>query len=430
MVPVPHCFQDLIEWTDEQDAFESDFESTDEEGAQEDVDASAEKMILEEERKTRKVRVRSHFYVPTSHDFCWSQVARSQLEKVTAAAHARQKATFNPELVTTDAPKVKMKRRVSMGVVIDAETGAVVEGASNKRHSQRRHTMLNTSLTDLRIKDEMEKKVSIDLLCTRIEPTRYQSTVPRRMRTKIRPPTQDELIARALDMEEGNIKEHRNYLVLEEEKRKRARLVRTAVEGPLLRWISKSEEVTIKVEPRPIPMPPPPSQTPSHYAYSYSATAPLPAGYPQPPTYSPSNGTSHYRPSATATPSEPAGSSQMTFIHYPQLSGAPAPSSPWPPSTSSAPNQSYAPLPQQPPAPLERKETVTKNYVVHETDQEEGTLKPLWKETMAAMFGDHVKWEDLKVYTGRGRPLGAYFSLTNATTLTLGPRSCARHMRN
>ena len=47
-------FQCHLRCTDEQDAFESDFESTDEEGAQEDVDASAEKMIKEEERKIRK----------------------------------------------------------------------------------------------------------------------------------------------------------------------------------------------------------------------------------------------------------------------------------------------------------------------------------------------------------------------------------------
>lgn len=51
-----------------------------------------------------------------------------------------------------------------MGVVIDAETGTVVGGAGNKRHSQRRHTMLNTSLTDLRIKGEMEKKVNADII--------------------------------------------------------------------------------------------------------------------------------------------------------------------------------------------------------------------------------------------------------------------------
>ena len=74
-------------------------------------------------------------------------------------AHARQKATFHPELITNNAPKAKMKRRVSLGVVIDAETGTIVESGNTKRHSQRSHTMLNTSMTDLRIKDEMEKKV-------------------------------------------------------------------------------------------------------------------------------------------------------------------------------------------------------------------------------------------------------------------------------
>lgn len=40
---------------DEQDAFESDFESTDEEGAQEDVDAAAEKMVQDEEKQKKKV---------------------------------------------------------------------------------------------------------------------------------------------------------------------------------------------------------------------------------------------------------------------------------------------------------------------------------------------------------------------------------------
>lgn len=40
---------------DEQDAFGSDFESTDEEGAQEDVDATAEKMVRDQEAPSRKV---------------------------------------------------------------------------------------------------------------------------------------------------------------------------------------------------------------------------------------------------------------------------------------------------------------------------------------------------------------------------------------
>lgn len=90
------------------------------------------------------------------------QVAQSKLDKVTAAANARQKATFNPEEGedSTPTPVVqKVKRRVSIGVVVDAETGAIVE--SGKRHSQRRHTVLNTSISDLRLKDELEKKVRL-----------------------------------------------------------------------------------------------------------------------------------------------------------------------------------------------------------------------------------------------------------------------------
>ena len=53
---------------------------------------------------------------------------------------------------------------------------------------------------------------------------------------------------------------------------------------------------------------------------------------------------------------------------------------------------------------VEKDITVCKNYVVHELEQEEGAQRPLWKSTMSAMFGDHVNWEDLKVYTAKGRP--------------------------
>ncbi len=91
------------------------------------------------------------------------QAARSQLDKVTAAAHARNKATFNPQIAETSAPKTpavsKPKRRVSMGVVVDAETGEVME--SGKRHSLRRNTLMATSISEIRARDEQEKKVSL-----------------------------------------------------------------------------------------------------------------------------------------------------------------------------------------------------------------------------------------------------------------------------
>ena len=87
-------------------------------------------------------------------------MVRSQLEKVKAAAHARQRATFNPQIrtdVTKPSAPPKPKRRVSLGVVVDAETGLVMP--SGKRHSQRSYTVLSTSTSDARFRDELEKKV-------------------------------------------------------------------------------------------------------------------------------------------------------------------------------------------------------------------------------------------------------------------------------
>jgi hypothetical protein len=59
----------------------------------------------------------------------------------------------------------------------------------------------------------------------------------------------------------------------------------------------------------------------------------------------------------------------------------------------------------QPACPLNSRTEVSKNYIIHETSQDETATRPPWKDTMAAMFGDHVKWEDMKAYVSRGRPL-------------------------
>ncbi|CCM06488.1 uncharacterized protein FIBRA_08757 [Fibroporia radiculosa] len=324
---------------DEEDAFESDFESTDEEVAQEDIDAAAENLVRVEERTGRKA-------------------ARSKLDRVTALAHARHKATFHPqEYTSTQSGSAKLKRRVSLGLVVDAETGEVIEQA--KRQSRRMHTMLNTSATVNRMKDAEEKK----------------STLPKKVKTTIRAPTQDELITRALDMEEGNIKEHRNYLTLEEEKRKRARLVRTSIQGPLVRWISKAEEVTITLESHPTALshggPPPFSQPVNNLAYpATSLITPAQPVYP-PYYYQPPN--KSYTSQSSATTHVYPSSSEITHPLHPK--------------------------------PLVYKEIVNKNYVIHELGQSEAATRPSWPSTMKAMFGDHVKWEDLRVYITKGRPL-------------------------
>ncbi|KAL6300983.1 YL1 nuclear protein-domain-containing protein [Sparassis latifolia] len=343
---------DFVVEKDEEDAFESDFESTDEE-AQSLADDLAENVVREEERAVRKA-------------------SRSKLDRVTAAAHAKQKDTFHPLLAQASTSRTavsaaeKLKRRVSLGVAIDAETGEVVKSA--KRKSGRIHTMLNTSATVSRMRDAEEKK----------------SFIQKKVKAKIRAPTQDELIARALDMEEGNIIEHRDYLSIEEEKRKRARLVRTAVQGPLLRVISKVEEVKVKVEPVPY------SAAPYHYTYSptpYSSTAQSPSAQSLP---SPS----YFHPSATVYhPPQPASTQSSSIPAAGVLPLRPFQHGYVPPNPT-----------VQGVEPVERTEKVSRNYVVHELVQTEDEPRPSWLSTMKAMFGDHVNWDELRVYTAKGRP--------------------------
>lgn len=89
------------------------------------------------------------------------------MEKATAAAHARQRVTFHPQAETSEKRPMKeaqkLKRRVSLGVAVNAETGEVIEGGTRQRQSQRSHTIMNTSATVNRMKDAEEKRVSLHL---------------------------------------------------------------------------------------------------------------------------------------------------------------------------------------------------------------------------------------------------------------------------
>ncbi|KAG5337489.1 hypothetical protein C0989_009525 [Termitomyces sp. Mn162] len=230
--------QDFVnDKAEEEDVFGSDFESTDEE-AQEDTEAG-EKALLDEEKRTKK------------------KDARSKVERVTAAAHARQKVTFDPQgEVSTSRPKPKdLKRRVSLGPAVNAETGEVLPvhqpSPKKKRHSQRTHTILATSAAAERLKRSEEKKAAM----------------PKKAKIESKAYTQAELIALALDNEEGNIIDHRDYLKIEEERRKRSRVVRTIIEGPLIRWISRREEIKEVV----IPPPSAPTFTPGRAGFVYNS---------------------------------------------------------------------------------------------------------------------------------------------------------------
>ncbi|PPQ97028.1 hypothetical protein CVT26_001286 [Gymnopilus dilepis] len=426
---------DFINEKDEEDiVVGSDFESTDEE-EQLQVEAAAEAEVANDERRARKA-------------------ARSRLEKATAAAHAKHKATFNPELQLSspsDKPKAKLKPRVALGVILDAESGEVISAASKdspkkKRMSKRKHTVLNTSATVTRLKESEAKKAS----------------QPKKAKIEYKKYTQAELIARALDTEETNIIEHRDYLKIEDEKRKRARVVRTTTEGPLLRWVSRIEDEKVEIPPPP-PPPQPVAPTPPTFAPYYSRSVYGPPGSLfTPTTYTYSGGTamvSTIASSSTVVPQTTFSAASATsqpntiFQHYQRyLESASSPFPIWPPpplppalqaQTSqngvvptapsasatpaaqpqplvpssvtqlfspqlSIPQEHPQPISNEPPPPKEpeyRIVTVAKNYLVHELAQHRGAPKPSWTQSMEAMFGNHVKWDEVKVYVGKNRPL-------------------------
>ena len=64
----------------------------------------------------------------------------------------------------------KKKRRVSLGLAIDAETGEVINNA--QRQSRRSHTVLNTSATARRMKKDAEDKK----VCLYLIPARWYSS--------------------------------------------------------------------------------------------------------------------------------------------------------------------------------------------------------------------------------------------------------------
>ena len=199
-----------------------------------------------------------------------------------------------------------------------------------------------------------------------------------------RAPTQEELLKRAQETEEKNVVEHRDYLKAEDEKRKRARVVRPVVEGRLIRWVSKVEEEIVHLTPPESPMPVPSISHPTH-RYTIG-----PGQLP------------HWGPIPT-TPGSSSPSSYASLSSYPQPPAFLYPHSPPQPPT---PSTSNATRPLEPlPAVVQRKRKVAKNYVVLENAQTGKAPRVTWKQTMEGMFGDHVRWEDVRAYSTKNRPM-------------------------
>ncbi|KLO17532.1 YL1-domain-containing protein [Schizopora paradoxa] len=340
---------DFVGPEDEAEIFDSDFQSTDDE-AQQEEEAGGEKAIHEEEKREQRT-------------------VRQRAAKVAAAAITRQRIG-----VKEPRPKAisKLKnRRVSLGGAVDAETGEAVESRANRK-SRRKSTVLAGQNLRNRLKDAEVKRASM----------------PKRVREVTQVLSQAELIARALDNEESNIDEHRNYLAQEEEKRKRARVVRKSVSGPLMRWISRVEQEKVPPEPT-----------------SYPMSGILFAGH-EPTQYMASSFAL-----GQAGPSNINGALQSN-----NYLGA----------SSSSTLQATTPFPAHPAPVTERTEAVSKCYVIIEKDQKEGVDLPQWDETMTTLFGDHVKWDEVKVFSGKHRPLSrpiARCPLTGRSASYRDPRS-------
>ena len=207
-------------------------------------------------------------------------------------------------------------------------------------------------------------------------------------------PTQDELLKRAQETEEQNVIEHRDYLKDEDEKRQRARLVRPVIEGRLVRWVSKTEEDIIPITP--------PESLMSGASTSHGYVTPFRPSTPyMTPLYQTDSGPPLHWSNFTATPG-PSSPSAYTSP-YPQphaFQYSPPPSRSYISSTSSA-TRPLEPLPTI----VHRKQKFAKNYVVLENAQTEKAPRVTWKQTMEGMFGDHVRWEDIRMYSTRNRPM-------------------------
>ena len=198
------------------------------------------------------------------------------------------------------------------------------------------------------------------------------------MREVARRLTQAELIAQALDNEEGNIIEHRNYLSQEEEKRRRAQVVRKSISGPVLRFISKVQNVELPVDAS--------SAQPSGTSSAQETNVPRNFSVDTPHTL---DSTSHQPIFMNCV--LPTNPSVQSFDN----------------TIGQSPISSIEPPLQEP--PQIRTEKVAKNYLIHELGQTTGISRPSWENTMRTVFGDHAQWETLQVYTSKNRPYGKYY---------------------
>ncbi|TRM64097.1 YL1 nuclear protein-domain-containing protein [Schizophyllum amplum] len=379
--------EDIEDDDDFLDQFDEDFAS-DSEKTESEEEVHAERAVQEEDKR-RKLVLRSR-----------------SAERTAAVAHSRLRATFNPEESSSKAGKSPGKRKVAFagsprkGKKRKGQGDASLDIAG-ERHSSRAHTMKNTTATAIRMKETERRKAAQG---------------PKR-RAEGRAFTQAELIRRALDNEEGNVSEHRDYLKREEEKRRRARVQRKALVGPLVRWVSRGEEVVTRV-PDPYA---PRTSVPAQSSGDYHAYEGADRSYAESRAYASNAATATFSQqqqpdwphSAYYPPHRPRQSSMSSQLssHYPPHLQHASPNSvvqtQTPAHLANVPSSSMVSVPTYSAEPLmvEGRERIARSYIVHELGQDKDVQKPRWADTMSAVFGDHVDWTDVKAYSSaKNRP--------------------------
>ncbi|KAL5518470.1 hypothetical protein ACEPAH_152 [Sanghuangporus vaninii] len=226
--------KDFLVPADEGEVFDSDFQSTDEEADQEDEFAAERELAAEEKRARKSSR-------------------RQSLRTAEARSVAIQPSSKTSAIVLPPQRRRK-RRKMDAGQLRDSDTRISLRERGKavvKRKSQRKSTVLSSQILHLRLKDAEERRAA----------------VPKRSKEVSVSYSQAELLARALDNEEGNIVSHRNYLEEEEEKRKRARVVKRKLTGPVLSWVSRIEDETVQPEPATSDLVPSYSSAPSPSSY-------------------------------------------------------------------------------------------------------------------------------------------------------------------
>ncbi|KAG8908087.1 hypothetical protein FRB99_000531 [Tulasnella sp. 403] len=193
---------------DEDDVFDEDFQETDSEDG--DDELAGEKALQIEERDARKI-------------------ARSKLGRSALIPRVTLKLKGTSSKARSGNASPSKRRRVALGAVVDAATGEPLT-----RNSSRKATVQHTQQTIARLKAANKRRASL----------------PKRHKAAVAPKTQDTLIREALELEERNVESLKAFLTREEEKKKQARVVRTRVEPPLLRWISRTEGIDAREGPR------------------------------------------------------------------------------------------------------------------------------------------------------------------------------------